>query len=190
MSTVHPYEPIAVVCTLSISLPCRSHSVQVGIAAELPSGDSADDNFDYPRFNKFLLDSGESYVRIPKERFNIDSCVSPCKLSSSLHEPDPSYRRWHGYGLGKVATTHGSFLKDVDQFDHVEFGISARDARAMSLSTRKLIELSFLALLDSGIDYRGRDVGCYASATNHDILSIAEPVRHACHPLITISWLM
>lgn len=62
-------------------------------------------------------------------------------------------------------------------FDHVEFGISAKDARAMALSTRKLIELSFLALLDSGIDYRGQNVGCYAAGTAFDILSIAEPVR-------------
>ncbi|KAH9841048.1 uncharacterized protein C8Q71DRAFT_890608 [Rhodofomes roseus] len=127
----------------------------VGIAAELPSGACADTNLDYRQFNKFLLDGAESYVRFPRDRLNIDS--------------------WQGEGLGRIATAHGSFLKDVDLFDHVEFGISTKDARAMSLSTRKLIELSFLALLDSGIDYQGRNVGCYASATNHDILSIAEP---------------
>lgn len=46
----------------------------------------------------------------------------------------------------------------------------------MAVSTRKLVELSFLALLDSGIDYRGRNVGCYASATAFDLQSIAEPV--------------
>ncbi|KAH9934350.1 uncharacterized protein B0H18DRAFT_1188403 [Fomitopsis serialis] len=126
----------------------------VGIAAELPSGPS-DTNLDYRRFNKFLLDGAKSYVRIPKDRLNIDS--------------------WQGHGLGRIATSHGSFLKNVESFDHVEFGISTKDARAMSLSTRKLIELSFLALLDSGIDYRGKDVGCYTSATNHDILSVAEP---------------
>ena len=32
-------------------------------------------------------------------------------------------------------------------FDSTEFGITAKDARAMAVSTRKLIELSFLALL-------------------------------------------
>ncbi|TFY50935.1 hypothetical protein EVJ58_g10823, partial [Rhodofomes roseus] len=130
-------------------------AIQVGIAAELPSGACADTNLDYRQFNKFLLDGAESYVRFPRDRLNIDS--------------------WQGEGLGRIATAHGSFLKDVDLFDHVEFGISTKDARAMSLSTRKLIELSFLALLDSGIDYQGRNVGYYASATNHDILSIAEP---------------
>ncbi len=61
-------------------------------------------------------------------------------------------------------------------FDPAEFGITMKDATAMAVGTRKLIELSFLALLDSGIDYRGRNVGCYMSATAFDILSIAEPV--------------
>ncbi len=46
----------------------------------------------------------------------------------------------------------------------------------MSLSTRKLLELSFLALLDSGIDYRGRDVGCYMSGVAFDMMSVADPV--------------
>ena len=62
-------------------------------------------------------------------------------------------------------------------FDSTEFGITAKDARAMAVSTRKLIELSFLALLDAGIDYRGKNVGCYASATAFDMQSVAEPVR-------------
>lgn len=47
----------------------------------------------------------------------------------------------------------------------------------MSVSTRKLIELSFLALLDSGINYRGQQVGCYASGIPFDILTVADPVR-------------
>ena len=61
-------------------------------------------------------------------------------------------------------------------FDHLEFGVTAKDARAMAVSSRKLIELSFLALLDSGINYRGQRVGCYASGNPFDILSIADPV--------------
>ncbi|KAH9928894.1 uncharacterized protein B0H18DRAFT_1084333 [Fomitopsis serialis] len=128
---------------------------QVGIAAALPSGIFADHDLGFAEFHDFLLKKGEAYTEIPRKRLNIHS--------------------WAGDALGKVATTHGGFLKDVDKFDHLEFGISAKDARAMSPSTRKLIELSFLALLDSGIDYRGRNVGCYATATNHDIMNIAEP---------------
>lgn len=68
----------------------------------------------------------------------------------------------------------GAFLKNLSQFDHLEFGITAKDAKSMAVSTRKLIELSFLALLDSAIDYRGRNVGCFMSGIVFDILTIAD----------------
>ncbi|KAH7906790.1 hypothetical protein BJ138DRAFT_1071251 [Hygrophoropsis aurantiaca] len=127
----------------------------VGIAAELPSGLYSRKNLGYKEFFEFLLNKGQAYESIPSDRFNSDS--------------------WSGKAPGLVVATQGSFLKDTGMFDPVEFGISVKDARAMALSTRKLIELSFLSLLDAGIDYRGRNVGCYASGTAFDILSIAEP---------------
>jgi len=67
-----------------------------------------------------------------------------------------------------VVATHGAFLKDSDLFDHIEFGISSKDARMMAVGTRKLIELSFLALLDSGMDYRGKNIGAYMASVAHD----------------------
>jgi acyl transferase domain-containing protein len=70
--------------------------------------------------------------------------------------------RFKGSDAGRVATQYGTFLKATDQIDHVELGISNKDVKAMSLSTRKLIELSFLALLDLGIDYRNKNIGCFA----------------------------
>lgn len=84
---------------------------------------------------------------------------------------------WRGLGPGQIKVGTGSFLKNISEFDHVEFGVTAKDAKAMALSTRKLLELSFLSLLDSGINYRGQDVGCYMSAVDFDILSIANQVR-------------
>ncbi|KAI0068531.1 hypothetical protein BV25DRAFT_1817381 [Artomyces pyxidatus] len=125
----------------------------VGIAAELPSGSWSSDNLDYDSFFRFLLDSAEAYERIPAERFNI-SCLK-------------------GTGVGQVLTETGAFLKNVKFFDHLEFGITNKDARLMSLSTRKLIELSFLSLLDSCIDYRGKNIGCYMSGVAHDMASVS-----------------
>ncbi|KAJ7629670.1 thiolase-like protein [Mycena polygramma] len=77
-------------------------------------------------------------------------------------------RALRGAGLGQIVTNKGSFLKNLDRFDYQEFGISAQDARSMSVSTRKLVELAFLSLLDSGIDYRGKNVGSYMSGIIHD----------------------
>lgn len=79
--------------------------------------------------------------------------------------------------MGQIVTNHGSFLKDVALFDHLEFGITSKDAKSMALSTRKLVEHAFLALHDSGIDYRGRNVGCYMSGVSFDSTTIADAVR-------------
>ncbi|CCM04656.1 uncharacterized protein FIBRA_06840 [Fibroporia radiculosa] len=125
----------------------------VGIAAELPSGSWSKQNLDFKSFSKFLLESGEAYEKIPLERFNIEFI--------------------RGDGIGQVHTNTGAFLKDVNLFDYLEFGATAKDAHLMPVATRKLIESSFLSLLDSGIDYRGRNIGCYMSGTAHDIFSIS-----------------
>jgi acyl transferase domain-containing protein len=61
-------------------------------------------------------------------------------------------------------------------FDHFEFGISPKDAVSMAVNTRKLIEHSFLALLDSGINSRSQNVGVYMSGVAFDILSAADAV--------------
>ncbi|KAF9047970.1 hypothetical protein BDP27DRAFT_1434385 [Rhodocollybia butyracea] len=127
----------------------------IGIATELPSGEHSSNNLGHDEFYDFIMAKKESYEKIPAERMNIDE--------------------WHGKGLGKINAEHGSFMKNVGLFDPTEFGIAAKDARAMAVSTRRLVELSFLALLDSGVDFRGQNVGCYASGNAFDIQSLAEP---------------
>ncbi|KAK0447900.1 putative polyketide synthase [Desarmillaria tabescens] len=117
----------------------------VGISTELPSGQVLPENLGHSAFFQFLLDKRQSYETIPLERFDIDT--------------------WYGKKTSNVVTKKGSFLKSIALFDPLEFGISSRDVAAMAVSTRKLIEHSFLALLDSGIHYRGQNVGCFMSST-------------------------
>lgn len=47
----------------------------------------------------------------------------------------------------------------------------------MTASSRRLVELSFLALLDSGIDYRGRNVGSFAAGTNAEAIPRVSQLR-------------
>jgi hypothetical protein len=47
----------------------------------------------------------------------------------------------------------------------------------MTASSRRLIEVSFLALLDSGINYRGRKVGSFAAGTNAEALAHVRKLR-------------
>ncbi|KAF7358095.1 putative polyketide synthase [Mycena venus] len=127
----------------------------VGISAELPSGIHSEKNLDHNSFFEFLLDSKESYEPMPSTRFDTNGLK--------------------GNGIGQIIVENGSFLNDIDLFDNVEFGISSRDARAMAPATRKLLEHSFLALLDSGIDYRKQNVGCFMSGTSIDLSNVSTP---------------
>ncbi|KAL6298480.1 hypothetical protein BKA93DRAFT_830667 [Sparassis latifolia] len=127
----------------------------VGISAELPSGSYLNANLDHESFYQFLIDRGQSYERLPSSRFNINA--------------------WKGNGLAEIHVDQGSFLKDIDMFDNVEFGISTRDARYMAPVTRRLLENCFLALLDSGIDYRMKNVGCFTSGNSFDLTNVSEP---------------
>ncbi|TFK38854.1 polyketide synthase [Crucibulum laeve] len=126
----------------------------IGISVEFPSG-APNHNLDHKAFFDFLLKKEQAYEKIPTDRFNIDA--------------------WKGRKPGQILADTGSFLKNTALFDHIEFGITATDAKCMALSTRKLIEHTFLALLDSGIDYRGRNVGCYMAGVAFDMTTIADP---------------
>ncbi|KAI0768339.1 ketoacyl-synt-domain-containing protein [Trametes elegans] len=136
-----------------MTAPSPAEIAIVGVAAELPSGSWSDKNLDYGSFFRFLLERGEAYEKIPIERFNIHTLV--------------------GRGVGKCITTTGTFLKDVHLFDPLEFGVTNKDARMMPLSTRRLVETAFLSFLDSGIDYRGKNIGCYTSGVSLDMFSVS-----------------
>ncbi|KAJ7663055.1 hypothetical protein B0H17DRAFT_892904, partial [Mycena rosella] len=81
----------------------------VGILVELPSGAYSNTNLDHASFFKFLLEKGQAYEDVPSDRFNIEA--------------------WKGDSLGQIHVQKGCFLKYIDLFDNVEFGISSCDAR-------------------------------------------------------------
>lgn len=55
----------------------------------------------------------------------------------------------------------GAFLKNATSFDNISLGVSTKDARVTPYSARHLLDLSFQALLDSGIDSKGQNVGSF-----------------------------
>lgn len=66
-------EPVAIVSVQRLQMVNLNDFLQVGISAEFPSGSYAKSNLDHTAFFDFLLKRGESYEKIPRERFNIDS---------------------------------------------------------------------------------------------------------------------
>ncbi|KAJ7436883.1 hypothetical protein B0H11DRAFT_2178713 [Mycena galericulata] len=132
----------------------------IGIAAQLPSGTSSTEDLGYSSFWDFLINNGQAYVPLADVEFDPTQCVSGSFLAHiSIHTP------WYRFESKSGLPEQGAFLKNAANFDHISFGISARDARVMPYSARRLMELSLHALADSGIDSRGQRIGCFMSGS-------------------------
>ncbi|KAJ6550493.1 beta-ketoacyl synthase [Mycena vulgaris] len=110
----------------------------VGLAAQLPSGSSGSADLNYATFWDFLVTGGSAYE--PLKDILPDLAYPQLKLPA-----------------------RGTFLKNATSFDNISLGISTRDARVIPYSARRLLDLSFQAVLDSGIESRGRNIGCFMS---------------------------
>ncbi|KAJ6457120.1 hypothetical protein C8R47DRAFT_995908, partial [Mycena vitilis] len=133
----------------------------VGLAAQIPSGHSiTQDDLDYHAFWQFLLAQGRAYEALAPVLF-------PYVARHFLHfyASDCAGRLGDHQNLRDLPA-QGAFLKNFKSFDYVSFGISQKDARIMPFAARRLIEITFKALLDSGIDYRNQPVGCFTSGSN------------------------
>ncbi|KAJ6555282.1 hypothetical protein B0H10DRAFT_2201676 [Mycena sp. CBHHK59/15] len=124
----------------------RQEIAIVGVAAQLPSGDFSPDDLDFRTFWDFLIEKGQAYQPLNPDLFNSSEFGA---LQDTLNLP-----------------AKAAFLKNYDGLDAVAFGIGAKDARVMPFTARRLMELSFDALSDSGVDYRRKKVGCFMSGTS------------------------
>ncbi|QNP75021.1 SDR family NAD(P)-dependent oxidoreductase [Streptomyces roseirectus] len=113
----------------------------VGLAGRYPGADDLDE------FWANLSEGRDSITEIPKDRWD----------SARWYDPDPS-------APGLAHTRWGGFLRDVDRFDPLFFGISPRQAELMDPQERLFLQNAWHLLEDAGYrraELAGRPVGVY-----------------------------
>ena len=92
---------------------------------------------------------------------------------------------WAGVAGDPASEDHysrrGAFLEDIDKFDARFFGITPIEARMMDPRQRLLLETTWHALEDAGLDsarLKGTNTGVYAGVTTGDYRDLAAAMGH------------
>jgi amino acid adenylation domain-containing protein len=101
----------------------------VGMSCKFPDAPDLD------TFWRVLRDGIDTTTEIPSERWDL----------AAFYDPDPNTE-------GKMYIRRGAFLKDVDKFDAQFFGISPREAESMDPRQRILLEVTWEAFENAGIN--------------------------------------
>ena len=133
----------------------------VGVGCRYPGGaDSLDALW------RIVRDGIDAVSEIPADRWNVDE----------HYDPDPT-------APGKMVTRRGGFLRDIDQFDPLFFGIAPREAATLDPQQRLLLETAWEALENAAIApdaLSGSATGVFIGITTSDYgqLTRAGGVEH------------
>ncbi len=124
----------------------------VGMGGTMPQSDSLEDFWDHLKNARNLV------TEIPRDRWIWEDYDG-----NPLKEPNKSYSRW------------GGFLKEVDKFDPLFFGITPREAEMMDPQQRLFIEAVWSAIEDSGhkvSDLSGSQTGVFVGVSASDYIDV------------------
>lgn len=123
----------------------------IGMACQFPTGQDGAQDLD--AFWQVLVNEVDAVKEAPEAR-----------LSKQFHNPDPD-------AAGKIISTQGGYLNDIDQFAAEFFFISPREADSMDPQQRMLLENHWRALEHAGIlpsSLMSSQTGLFAGICNND----------------------
>ncbi|NVJ12702.1 type I polyketide synthase [Myxococcus sp. AM010] len=126
----------------------------VGIGCRFPGGVTSPSEY-----WRLLSEGVDTVTEIPTDRWNADS----------FFHADPDHP-------GGIYTRHGSFLRDIDQFEPRFFGISPREAARMDPQHRLLLEVAWEAVERAGrnpTSLSGTRTGVFVGMMGQDYTQIA-----------------
>lgn len=123
---------------------------------------------------------GNQFVKRDK---HYSFCATGCRLPGNVNTPDQFWdvikngrnviadvppNRWNletfydkgRKQTGKIISSRGGFIENIDKFDNTFFNISPREAAAMDPQQRHLLEVTYEAFEDAGIDPWGLNAHC------------------------------
>ncbi|MBW7474090.1 type I polyketide synthase [Paenibacillus oenotherae] len=142
----------------------------IGMGCRFPGGVKGPDDY------WELLRSGkDAIVEVPPERWN----------KADFYHPDRDKP-------GKMVTKYGGFIDGIDRFDPEFFGISPHEAHHMDPQQRHLLEVTWEALEDGGLQphkLRGHGVGVFvgAFALDYHALQFGDPFQRDAGPYTAAS---
>jgi len=133
------------------SLPNEPIAI-IGMACRFPGADNL------ARFWDLLMNGAESIGLVPSDRWDWKEFYSP-----GIIKPN------------QMSTCYGGFLKEIDHFDSLFFGLSAQEAIHMDPQQRLLLEVAWEALEDAGENIKqlaGSAVGVFVGLSSFDYAEI------------------
>lgn len=137
----------------------------IGVGCRFPGGASSPD-----AFWNLLVNGVDAVIDVPTDRWDI----------RRFYDPDPEKP-------GKIRQSQGGFLTEkLDRFDPLFFGMSPKEARSLDPQQRILLEISYEAIEDAGLQVeklKGSPTGVFIGAFSLDnqLLQLSPFNRHLDH---------
>ncbi|GAA2961488.1 SDR family NAD(P)-dependent oxidoreductase [Actinokineospora diospyrosa] len=133
----------------------------IGMACRFPGADSV------AAFWDLLRDGVDAITEVPPDRWDADA----------YYDPDPDTP-------GSIYARHGGFIRGVDRFDPLFFGISPKEAARLDPQHRLLLEVSQHALEDAAIpprSLRRTRTGVFVGIAENDYARLVESAGELEH---------